>query len=105
MHAILKPRVQRGRKRDRYPQGMATSPSADAVNAALATVTDPEINRPITEIGMLKSVSLGDDGQVAVEVYLTTTACPLRDEIVTRVKKAVGAVEGVAGVTVGLDVM
>ncbi|MCW2549071.1 MAG: hypothetical protein JWN96_3531 [Mycobacterium sp.] len=84
---------------------MATSPSADAVNAALATVTDPEINRPITEIGMLKSVEIADDGQVTVEVYLTTTACPLRGEIVTRVTKAVSAVPGVAGVAVTLDVM
>jgi len=84
---------------------MASSPSADAVQAALATVTDPEINRPITEIGMVKSVEIGDDGQVAVAVYLTTAACPLRGEITTRVTKAVGAVPGVSGVAVTLDVM
>ncbi|MDH4160396.1 MAG: iron-sulfur cluster assembly protein, partial [Actinomycetota bacterium] len=31
--------------------------SLDAVNAALATVSDPEIHRPITDLGMVKSVS------------------------------------------------
>jgi ATP-binding protein involved in chromosome partitioning len=84
---------------------MANSPSVDAVNAALATVSDPEINRPITEIGMVKSVEVADDGQVSVGVYLTTSACPLRDEISGRVKRAVGAVPGVTGVEVVLDVM
>ncbi len=84
---------------------MANSPSLDAVQAALATVTDPEINRPITDIGMVKSVDIGADGQVAVGVYLTTAACPLRGEITNRVTKAVSAVPGVAGVSVALDVM
>jgi ATP-binding protein involved in chromosome partitioning len=84
---------------------MASSPSADAVQAALATVTDPEINRPITEIGMVKSVDIAVDGKVTVGVYLTTAACPLRGEISTRVTKAVAAVPGVADVSVDLDVM
>ncbi|HEX4429366.1 MAG TPA: P-loop NTPase [Frankiaceae bacterium] len=87
---------------------MANSPSADAVQAALATVTDPEINRPITEIGMVKSVEIGaggDAGRVEVAVYLTTSACPLRGEISTRVTNAVQAVEGVTSVSVVLDVM
>ncbi len=87
---------------------MANSPSADAVQAALATVTDPEINRPITEIGMVKSVEIGaagDPGRVEVGIYLTTAACPLRGEISTRVTTAVQAVEGVSSVSVVLDVM
>ena len=84
---------------------MANSPSADAVNAALATVSDPEINRPITELGMVKSVDIAADGSVAVGIYLTTAACPLRDEISKRVRRAVGAVADVTSVAVSLDVM
>jgi ATP-binding protein involved in chromosome partitioning len=84
---------------------MANAPSSEAVHAALSTVKDPEINRPITEIGMLKSVDIAADGQVSVEVYLTTAGCPLRDEIAKRVRRAVGEVPGVAGVSVALDVM
>src|SRR5690242_8540124 len=84
---------------------MANAPSQDAVQAALATVTDPEINRPITEIGMVKSVEIAGNGEVSVGVYLTTAACPLRGEITGRVTKAVSAVPGVTGVSVALDVM
>ncbi|MEW5630185.1 P-loop NTPase, partial [Streptomyces hydrogenans] len=77
----------------------------DAVLEALATVNDPEINRPITELGMVKSVEIGPDGKVAVTVYLTVSGCPMRDTITQRVTEAVAGVEGVTGVEVTLDVM
>jgi ATP-binding protein involved in chromosome partitioning len=79
--------------------------SLDAVNAALASVNDPEINRPITELGMVKSVTADDSGHVDVAVYLTVSGCPMRGTITDRVTAAVAAVPGVAGVHVELDVM
>src|SRR5215204_2245370 len=81
------------------------APALDAVNAALATVQDPEINRPLTELGMVKDVQIGDDGSVRVEVYLTVAGCPMRETITNRVTQAVSAVPGVTGVQVVLDVM
>ncbi len=72
----------------------------DAVREALATVNDPEINRPITELGMVKSVEIGADGAVAVTVYLTVSGCPMRDTITQRVTEAVSRVEGVTRVDV-----
>ena len=80
-------------------------PTAEQVTAALAGVQDPEIRRPITDLGMVKSVAVGPDGRVRVEVYLTVAACPLRDTITKDVTAAVSAVPGVAGVAVHLDVM
>src|SRR5689334_1691637 len=80
-------------------------PTAEQVTAALARVHDPEIRRPITDLGMVKNVDVGPDGQVRVEVYLTVAACPLRDTITKDVTAAVSAVPGVAGVAVHLDVM
>lgn len=77
----------------------------EAVHAALATVEDPEIHRPITEIGMLKSVDVDASGLVTVGVYLTVSGCPMRETITTRVTQAVSAVPGVAEVRVELDVM
>lgn len=77
----------------------------DAVRAALAGVHDPEINRPITELGMLKSVEAQPSGEVTVEVYLTVSGCPMRETITDRVTAAVSAVPGVTGVQVVLDVM
>ncbi|MGW1071300.1 Mrp/NBP35 family ATP-binding protein [Streptomyces sp. NPDC002537] len=80
-------------------------PGEDAIRAALATVNDPEIHRPITDLGMVKSVGIGADGTVSVAVYLTVQGCPMRETITTNVRNAVAAVEGVTGVTVELDVM
>ena len=77
----------------------------DAVHAALATVKDPEIHQPITDLGMVKSVDSDQSGRVAVEVYLTVAGCPMRDRITTDVTTAVSAVAGVTEVSVILDVM
>ncbi|WP_280429169.1 Mrp/NBP35 family ATP-binding protein [Nocardia brasiliensis] len=75
------------------------------VRGALAKVDDPEIRKPITELGMVKSIAIGSDSNVHVEIYLTTAGCPLRTEITQRVTRAVADVAGVGAVTVELDVM
>ncbi len=75
------------------------------VRAALAKVDDPEIRKPITELGMVKSIAIADSGDVHIEIYLTTSGCPLRTEIIQRVTKAVADVNGAGAVTVDLDVM
>jgi len=84
---------------------MANQPDSDAIRAALATVNDPEINRPITEIGMLKSVDVRKGGVVEVGVYLTVEGCPMRSTITDRVIDAVMKVPDVSKVDVHLDVM
>ena len=81
------------------------TPALDAVTAALATVQDPEINRPLTDLGMVKDVQIDDDGTVRVEVYLTVAGCPMRETITSRVTQAVSGVPGVTSVQVALDVM
>jgi len=87
---------------------MATSTIAQdhpEIWAALATVQDPEIKRPITDIGMVDAVSVGSDGVVAVRVLLTVAGCPLKDKITRDVTAAVGGVDGVTGVDLSLGVM
>jgi ATP-binding protein involved in chromosome partitioning len=83
----------------------SASPSPEAVNAALATVIDPELRRPITELGMVESVEVSDDGLVTLTVLLTIAGCPLRDTITADATKALLAVPGVAAVDVDLKVM
>ncbi|HNN47663.1 MAG TPA: iron-sulfur cluster assembly protein, partial [Marmoricola sp.] len=75
------------------------------VEAALATVNDPEIKRPITEINMVEDISVDDNGHVTVRVLLTVAGCPLKDTITRDVTAAVSRVAGVTGVTVDLGVM
>jgi ATP-binding protein involved in chromosome partitioning len=81
------------------------APGADAVRRALAGVLDPEIQRPITDLGMVKDVEVGPGGLVRVGVYLTIAGCPMRDRITRDVTAAVSALPGVDEVRVQLDVM
>jgi ATP-binding protein involved in chromosome partitioning len=77
----------------------------ESVRAALGTVQDPEIHRPITELGMVKSVEIDPSGAARVAVWLTVSGCPMRETITSRVSEAVGAVPGITSVEVELDVM
>jgi ATP-binding protein involved in chromosome partitioning len=81
------------------------APTIDQVMHALAGVHDPEIRKPITELGMVKDVEVTADGTVHVQVWLTVSGCPLRDTITRDVQAAVGKLPGVSGVLVTLDVM
>src|SRR6476469_4673758 len=81
-----------------------STPTLEQVNAALATVNDPEIKRPITELGMVESVEV-EDGLVRVTVLLTVAGCPLKDTINRDVTAAVQRVPGVTGVDLTLGVM
>jgi ATP-binding protein involved in chromosome partitioning len=82
-----------------------TTPVLEQVNAALATVNDPEIKRPITDLGMVESVDIDDTGKVAVKVLLTVAGCPLKDTINRDVTAAVSKVPGVTGIDLQLGVM
>ncbi len=82
-----------------------TSPLLDQVNAALATVNDPEIRRPITELNMVDSVDIDDSGRVSVTVLLTVSGCPLKDTITRDVTEAVSKVPGVTDVDLTLGTM
>ncbi|OMH35109.1 Mrp/NBP35 family ATP-binding protein [Tersicoccus sp. Bi-70] len=84
------------------------SPSRDEVLrdawTVLARVQDPELRRPITELGMVEDVAL-DDGRLTVRVLLTIAGCPLRSTIEDDVQGAVGDLPGVDAVEVVTGVM
>jgi ATP-binding protein involved in chromosome partitioning len=81
-----------------------TEISRDAVMAALASVNDPEIRRPITDLDMVQSVTIEGDA-VTVQVLLTVPGCPMKDRITRDVTAAVRTVVGVGDVAVRLGVM
>jgi ATP-binding protein involved in chromosome partitioning len=80
-------------------------PGTEQVTQALSAVNDPEIHRPITELGMVKSIEVTPGGVVHVGVWLTVSGCPLRDTITREVTAAVSKLPGVTAVRVELDVM
>ena len=104
-------RVPDGRSINSMPLGQPaapndhSAPSLDQVRAALATVNDPEIKRPVTELGMVDDVTIAADGVVSVQILLTVASCPLKDTLTRDVTAAVSGVPGVSRVDVSLGVM
>ncbi len=88
------------------PDNIVTEhPLAPKIRAALHTVNDPEIHRPITDLGMVDDVTVDADSRARVRVLLTVSGCPMRDTLTRDVTSAVSAVPGVSGVDVELGVM
>ncbi len=63
-------------------------PTKEEVRQALRNVLDPEIGKPIEDVGMLKDIVV-DNGVVRVYVLLTIAGCPLKDRINSDVTDAV----------------
>ncbi len=76
-----------------------------AIRGALDGVLDPEIKRPITDLGMVRSIELAGQGHVRVGIDLTTPGCPLKDTLTRDVTAAAMTVDGVATVDVVFGVM
>jgi ATP-binding protein involved in chromosome partitioning len=77
----------------------------DQVREALRSVNDPEIGRPIEDIGMLRDIEVLDGGLVRVHVLITIEGCPLKDRITRDVTEALAPLEGVERVDVALSPM
>lgn len=74
------------------------------VREALHAVRDPEIGRPIDELGMLADVRI-EGGLVTVHVLLTIEGCPLKDRITSDVRSALADVAGIERIEVELTPM
>ena len=81
------------------------APSQPVLPAALATVIDPELRRPITDLGMVESVQMHHDGHAVAVIRLTIAGCPLRETITKDVTAALLLLDGVTNVSVELTVM
>ncbi|HYU84247.1 MAG TPA: Mrp/NBP35 family ATP-binding protein [Kribbellaceae bacterium] len=80
------------------------SPTTDQVTAALGSVLDPEIKKPITELGMVEAVEVRG-GVVAVRILLTVAGCPMKDTLRRDTTAALSKLPGVTAVEVDLGVM
>lgn len=80
-------------------------PTVEEITTELEKVYDPEIKRPITELGMVRSVDIDEAGNVTVGIDLTTAGCPLRETITRDVTEIVTRMAGVTSVDVVMGVM
>jgi ATP-binding protein involved in chromosome partitioning len=76
----------------------------DQIRTALAGVNDPEIKRPITELGMVDTITV-EDAQITVRILLTVSGCPLKETLTRDVTAAVVSVAPAAAVVVEMGVM
>jgi ATP-binding protein involved in chromosome partitioning len=72
---------------------------------ALRPVEDPELRRSIVDLGMVRNITIADDGTVGVLIALTVAGCPLRNEIQSRVSAAIMPLEGATSVALDFTVM
>ncbi|MGE9782904.1 Mrp/NBP35 family ATP-binding protein [Janibacter sp. G368] len=77
----------------------------EQLREALSTVIDPEIRRPITELGMVETAAVDADGLATATILLTVSGCPMKDTLTTDTTKALAAIDGVTDVKVTLGVM
>ncbi len=88
----------------------ATQPAAGddrvaRIHEALTGVIDPEIHRPITELGMVEDVTVDADGVARVRVLVTIEGCPMRDRIERDTAEATATVPGLSRVEVSSSAM
>jgi metal-sulfur cluster biosynthetic enzyme len=78
-----------------------TPPTSDQVRLALRKVKDPELNLNIIDLGLVYEITV-DNGEVQIDMTLTSPGCPAGPQIMGDVERVVKAMAGVAGVTINL---
>jgi FeS assembly SUF system protein len=74
----------------------------DKIIGAFKTVYDPEVPANIYELGLIYAVDVQPDGAVAIQMTLTTPACPTAASLVGEVQRKVAALPGVTSAKVDL---
>jgi ATP-binding protein involved in chromosome partitioning len=83
---------------------MSLQVSEDSIRVALAKVNDPELRKPITELGMVDALSI-DGSSVSIRVLLTIAGCPMRERLQQDVTAAILTVAGIERVDLEFGVM
>jgi ATP-binding protein involved in chromosome partitioning len=79
-------------------------PSREQITEALGRVIDPELKKPVTELGMVRDVDVRPE-QLIVTIALTVPGCPLRHSFEEQVQRELGSLPGVEKVALEFDVM
>jgi ATP-binding protein involved in chromosome partitioning len=79
-------------------------PTPDQITEALSRVIDPELRKPVTELGMVRGVDI-EGSHAAVTIALTVPGCPLRSSFEEQVQRELGGLPGIESVSLAFDVM
>jgi FeS assembly SUF system protein len=72
----------------------------EPIIAALRSVHDPEIPVNIYDLGLIYRIDVADNGDVEIDMTLTSPSCPVAGMMPLMVKNAVGEVDGVGLIAV-----
>ena len=76
----------------------------EQINAALSKVNDPELHKPVTELGMVETVTF-KDGLVNLKILLTIVGCPMKDRLQADITKALTEISEIKKVELEFGVM
>ena len=74
----------------------------DSIVSMMKTIYDPEIPVDIFELGLIYEVKIEDDGQVFIDMTLTSPNCPVAESLPKEVEDKVASVEGVSSAKVNI---
>jgi ATP-binding protein involved in chromosome partitioning len=77
----------------------------NALRQRLSAVRDPELGASIVDLGMIGEITVDDQGAALIEVFLTTSSCPLRTQIERDVHEAARVVDGISHVALSIGVL
>lgn len=83
---------------------MASRTLLESARAALAGVDDPELHKPLIDLGMIRDLR-ESDGLISLTVMLTISGCPMRDRIEADIQRALLEVQGADRVDITFEVM
>src|SRR2546423_8920370 len=73
-------------------------PTTEEVWRMLEAVVDPELHSSIVDLGMVRDVTVDEDGLVEVLIALTIAACPLRGQIEGDVERRLRGLQSERGI-------
>jgi ATP-binding protein involved in chromosome partitioning len=80
------------------------APTIESVREALSKVNDPEIKRPITDLGMVDDIVI-DGSAITARILLTVSGCPMKERLTGDVTAAIAEIAPDHQITVDLGVM
>jgi len=62
-------------------EATTTVPSRDEIDEAMRDVVDPELGINVVDLGLVYGITISSDNVAAIDMTLTSAACPLTDVI------------------------
>jgi ATP-binding protein involved in chromosome partitioning len=77
---------------------------SELIREALSKVSDPELHRSITELGMVETIEV-DRKKARIHILLTIAGCPMRDRLEKDIRAAALDVEGISEIELTFGAM